>query len=95
MFENIKKIFGDKKKLIYDINDESINNKVINLIDYRYKVADIYNNIVFVDVDIESCHIDKGHPIKLLNKIYNLLEVEFYPHKEEYRWRLTLVLEEE
>ena len=67
---------------------------IVDLIEYAYKVHEIYNNLVLVDIDVDTCEIEKGTPILLLNEEYTLANTEFYMHKESYRWRLSLIKKE-
>lgn len=67
---------------------------IVDLIEYAYKVHEIYNNLVLVDIDVDTCEIEKGTPILLLNEQYTLANTEFYMHKESYRWRLSLIKKE-
>lgn len=66
----------------------------VDLIEYAYKVHDIYNNLVLVDIDIDKCTAIKGDVVKLLNEYYILANTEFYMHKPDYRWRLSLIKQE-
>jgi hypothetical protein len=70
------------------------NDNIIDLINYAYKVHDIYNNLVLVDIDIDKCTAIKGDVVKLLNEYYILANTEFYMHKPDYRWRLSLIKQE-
>lgn len=76
-------------------NNKKENNNYIDLINYAYKVYEIYNNLILVDIDIDTCNINKGTNIKLLNEIYTLANIEFYAYKNDYRWRLSLIKKEE
>ena len=53
---------------------------MINLIDYHYKVDNIYNNI-----------LNDGEQIRFLNKILTVRNVEYLPHNEKFKYRLTLI----
>lgn len=90
MFDFIKKLFFNNEE-----NKELEKENLIHLINYHYKVNSIYGNMIFVDVDIDTCEVENGHPIKLLNEIYILANKEFLPHKKDFRWRLTLVKDED
>lgn len=85
MFNTIKNFFKKNKK------EEK---KYVNLNDYHYKVSDIYNNMLFVDVDIDICEVEKGTQIRLLNTFYTLANKEFLSYKKDFRWRFTLIEKE-
>ena len=86
MFDFIKRLFSNKEN-VKELEEENL----INLTNYHYRVDEIYGNMVFVDVDIDICEVENGHPIKLFNTIYILANKEFLAYKPNYRWRLTLV----
>jgi hypothetical protein len=89
MFNFIKRLFSseDKKGIV--------NENIINLMEYHYRIDEIYGNMLFVDVDIDTCEVEKGHYIKLFNVLYTLANKEFLPYKKEFRWRLTLIKDED
>lgn len=64
---------------------------MINLIDYHYKVDNIYNNIFLIDLDVDYCELNDGEQIRFLNKILTVRNVEYLPHNEKFKYRLTLI----
>ena len=82
-------------KNLFNKDDEEFHNKqfYIDLIQYNYIVTEIYNNMIFVDVDIDTCDVKKGEHVKLMNEMYTLVNTEFFAEKSSYRWRLVLVQE--
>ena len=84
MFKYIMSLFNRDNK-------ETTN--LIDLLDYHYKVDNIYNDIILVDIDIDSLDIFRGQQVKLLNKIYIIDNVEFLPHNKDFKYRLTLTNE--
>lgn len=64
---------------------------MINLIDYHYKVDNIYNNIFLIDLDVDYCELNNGEQIRFLNKILTVRNVEYLPHNENFKYRLTLI----
>lgn len=86
MFDFIKKFFNKEND-----NRKIENENLIYLMDYHYRIEDIYGNMLFVDVDIDICEVENGVPIKLFNDIYTLANKEFLPYKKDFRWRLTLI----
>lgn len=81
MFKYIMSLFNHDNKETTDL---------IDLLDYHYKVDNIYNDIILVDIDIDSLDIFRGQQIKLLNTIYIIDNVEFLPHNKDFKYRLTL-----
>lgn len=63
----------------------------IDLIDYHYRVDNIYDDVILVDLDVDDCDLEFGSQIILLNKTYTLRNVEFLPHKNDFKYRLTLI----
>lgn len=83
------------KDILYKEN-ESINRPehfYIDMMQYDYIVSEIYNNMLFVDVDIDSCEVERGEYVKLLNEIYTVVNTEFFAEKTSHRWRIVLVKE--
>ncbi len=75
---------------LLDRHDKIVDNVVIDLLDYHYKVDNIYDEFVIVDLDVDTCDIVINQKIKLLNNIYKVLNIEFIPSNIKYRYRLTL-----
>lgn len=82
MFKYIMSLFNHDNKETTDL---------IDLLDYHYKVDNIYNDIILVDIDIDSLDIFRGQQVKLLNTIYIIDNVEFLPHNKDFKYRLTLI----
>lgn len=84
------------KKLInylFDIDDEdNIENKnIIDLFEYHYKVDNVYNNLILVDIDVDILNIERFQHVKLLNDVYIVRDIEHLPHNNEFKYRLTLI----
>ena len=85
MFDFIKKLFSNEK-------DEVIHptRNYIDMLQYDYIVSEIYNNMIFVDVNLNSCDVKRGERVKLMNTMYKIVNTEFLPDKVDYRWRIVL-----
>ena len=90
MFEFIKKLFSNKED-VREIENENL----IHLTNYQYRIDEIYGNMIFVDVDVDTCDVENGHLVKVFNEIYILANKEHLSYKKDYRWRLTLVKDED
>ena len=71
MFEFIKKLFSNKED-VREIENENL----IHLTNYQYRIDEIYGNMIFVDVDVDTCDVENGHLVKVFNEIYKLKDVK-------------------
>lgn len=83
------------KDILYKENETKQQPKhfYIDMMQYDYIVSEIYNNMLFVDVELDSCEVKHGEYVKLLNEIYTVVNTEFFPEKNSHRWRIVLVKE--
>lgn len=86
MINFFKKLFSFNDE--FDIDND--NQKYIDLIDYHYKVNNIYGDLILLDLDVDICDLDINDRIKLLNDVYYIKNVEFLPHNANFKYRLTL-----
>ena len=49
---------------LLDRHDKIVDNVVIDLLDYHYKVDNIYDEFVIVDLDVDTCDIIINQKIK-------------------------------
>ena len=84
MFNFIKRLFGKS-------DDIDTPNDVIDLIDYHYKVDNVYGEVVFVLVDIDTCDVEKGSIIKLLNQLYTVEMIEYLPNNTNFNYKFVLI----
>lgn len=88
MFNFIKRLFSNNQE-----NIKRPEHFYIDMMQYDYIVSEIYNNMIFVDVNLDTCDVKKGEHVKLMNEMYSIVNTEFNPSKENYRWRIVLVKE--
>lgn len=84
MFNFIKRLFGKS-------NDVDTPNDVIDLLDYHYKVDNVYGEVVFVLVDIDTCDVERGSIIKLLNQLYTVEMIEYLPNNTNFNYKFVLI----
>lgn len=75
-------------------NKELESRGVIDLLDYHYKVDNVYNNLVLVDLDVDILDIERFQHVKLLNDEFIVRDIEFLPHNKDFKYKLTLILKE-
>lgn len=68
----------------------NIEHNIINMLDYHYRIDGIYNDLLIVDLDVETCEINKGQIVKILNKLYEVHNVEFIPSNNLFNYRLMV-----
>ena len=83
----LKRLLGIKNDNYEDIE----NIPIINLINYHYNVDNIYDDMVIVNLDVDSCNIERGQLVKLLNTIYEVHNTEFIPSNTNFRYKLCLI----
>lgn len=88
MFNFIKRLFGAS----HDINTPD---NVIDLMDYHYKVDNIYGEVVFVLVDVDTCDVERGSIVKLLNQLYTVEMIEYLPNNTKFNYKFVLIEYEE
>ena len=84
-------MYFDYINFLLDRRTERLESKKIDLINYHYRVDNIYDDIVLVDLDVDECDLERGQEIILLNETYLLRDVEFLPHKNDFKFKLTLI----
>jgi hypothetical protein len=84
MFNFIKRLFGKS-------DDVDTPNDVIDLLDYHYKVDNVYGEVVFVLVDIDTCDVERGSIIKLLNQLYTVEMIEYLPNNTNFNYKFVLI----
>lgn len=89
MLDFFKRLFSNK-----DENNFHYTKNYIDMIQYDYVVSEIYNNMIFVDVNLDSCDVKRGEHVKLMNEMYKIVNTEFFPDKVDYRWRIVLTLDD-
>lgn len=88
MFDFIKRLFSNND------NNHHYTRNYIDMMEYDYVVSEIYNNMIFVDVNLDSCDVKRGEHVKLMNEMYKIVNTEFFPDKVDYRWRIVLTLDD-
>jgi hypothetical protein len=68
----------------------NVEHNIINMLDYHYRIDGIYNDLLIVDLDVETCEINKGQIVKILNKLYEVHNVEFIPSNNLFKYRLMV-----
>ena len=84
MFNFLKRIFSESKHT-HNVNG------VIDLIDYHYKVDNVYGDMVFVLIDVDTCDVEKGSIVKLLNKLYTVELIEYLPNNTKFNYKFVLI----
>ena len=84
MFNFIKRLFGKS-------DDVDTPNDVIDLLDNHYKVDNVYGEVVFVLVDIDTCDVERGSIIKLLNQLYTVEMIEYLPNNTNFNYKFVLI----
>lgn len=85
LFDFIKFLFSTNNK------KENKNHNIIDLIEYHYKVDNVYGNMVFIDLDLDYCDVENGQLVKLLNDIYVVINVEYLPHNTHFKYRMSMI----
>jgi hypothetical protein len=88
MINFLKRLFGiDTNE--YEFNPDE--KHIIDMLNYHYRVNGIYNDMIIIDLDVEECDIHKGQIIKVINKLYEVSNIDYNPNDISFKYKIIAI----